>query len=173
MAKIDKNHFAGQNIFTAKERLMAPEIGLRKVIVQHYPEFSDEGKSASTEFHIIFSNETYAIGLAFPKTGRTHQIRVHAKAHGLPLVGDKLYLGGYEMFQKFKDNISNQDDQKYLELPRHALHAIALKIGDKEDFKIFTSKIPYDLKEWIKAKLNIGPNLIESKVTSIIENYFS
>ena len=33
----------------------------------------------------------YAVLVAKPRTGRTHQIRVHALAQGLPLVGDKHY----------------------------------------------------------------------------------
>ena len=42
----------------------------------------------------------------------------------LPLVGDKLYLGSYEMFQSFKDNYAKSEDYELMQLPRHALHAI-------------------------------------------------
>jgi 23S rRNA pseudouridine1911/1915/1917 synthase len=38
---------------------------------------------------------------AFPHTGRTHQIRVHAAALGLPLIGDVIY-GGLKEHEAFK-----------------------------------------------------------------------
>jgi 23S rRNA pseudouridine1911/1915/1917 synthase len=38
--------------------------------------------------------KSFTYAEALPKTGRTHQIRVHAKAAGYPIVGDKLYGTG-------------------------------------------------------------------------------
>ena len=115
--------------FRALERMDNPEEGLKKVIVQYYPENSELGKHAETDFEIVIENEQFfCAGLAFPKTGRTHQIRVHATAHKIPLVGDKLYLGGYPMFQRFKDGIATEDDHKQMIISRHALHAMALSI---------------------------------------------
>lgn len=39
-----------------------------------------------------FPRDTYTLLTLFPETGRTHQIRVHLKAIGHPVVCDKLYL---------------------------------------------------------------------------------
>ena len=39
----------------------------------------------------------YTLLKVMPKTGRTHQIRVHLKAIGCPVVGDKLYAKGRTM----------------------------------------------------------------------------
>lgn len=39
-----------------------------------------------------FPRDTYTLLTLFPQTGRTHQIRVHLKAIGHPVVCDKLYL---------------------------------------------------------------------------------
>lgn len=51
------------------------------------------GKAAETLFRVIMSNERHHLLLALPKTGRTHQIRIHALASGLKILGDRLYGG--------------------------------------------------------------------------------
>lgn len=48
-----------------------------------------EGEEAVTEFEPVGAGEW----LARPRTGRTHQIRVHAAAMGAPIRGDRLYGG--------------------------------------------------------------------------------
>ncbi len=51
------------------------------------------GRSARTEFRLISSGGGYSLVEARPLTGRTHQIRVHLEACGLPIVGDATYGG--------------------------------------------------------------------------------
>jgi RluA family pseudouridine synthase len=41
--------------------------------------------------HTVDTTGKYTLLACFPKTGRQHQIRVHADAAGFPLVGDKIY----------------------------------------------------------------------------------
>jgi len=166
------SNFKGQLEFWARERLDNPEEGLRRVIVQTFPESSQAGKKAETFFKILYQNENYVIGLAFPITGRQHQIRVHALHHGLPLVGDKLYLGGYEMFQRFKDNLASDIDYDFIELPRHALHSVAMKIPFKGKDQLFLSPVPKDLKEWIEKKLKLNIQDLEKKMADAVNSYF-
>jgi 23S rRNA pseudouridine1911/1915/1917 synthase len=52
-----------------------------------------EGRSALTEFRLLSSSEGFSLVEARPQTGRTHQIRVHLEASGLPIVGDATYGG--------------------------------------------------------------------------------
>lgn len=56
-----------------------------------------DGKSASTRFERVgekyIDNMKMTLVKAFPKTGRTHQIRVHLAAMEHPVVGDDLYAG--------------------------------------------------------------------------------
>ncbi|MCK5883205.1 MAG: RluA family pseudouridine synthase [Bacteriovoracaceae bacterium] len=172
IAKIDEETFHGDH-FTATERLGASESGLKRVYIDNYSEDSHEGKHATTRFKVLYTENGYAIGLAFPVTGRQHQIRVHAMVHGLPLVGDKLYLGSFKMFQRFKDVIATGDDHQLMELPRHALHAIALKIPFQGNEKIFISHIPVDLKIWISEKLSIDLDGLEIILKNEIENYYT
>jgi 23S rRNA pseudouridine1911/1915/1917 synthase len=54
-----------------------------------------DGKPAQTEYEIIkttnINGKTVSILRLKPKTGRTHQLRVHARYMGHPIVGDRLY----------------------------------------------------------------------------------
>ncbi len=60
--------------------------------------FDDDikGKSALTHFKIIsesrsLKNDWLTLVKLFPKTGRTHQLRIHLSKNGTPIFGDKLY----------------------------------------------------------------------------------
>jgi len=52
-----------------------------------------EGRSALTFFALIAQRDNISLVLARPKTGRTHQIRVHLSESGHPVIADKLYGG--------------------------------------------------------------------------------
>ena len=52
---------------------------------------TDEGKYARTIYHCISSYGNYTLVRVRLKTGRTHQIRVHMKYIGCPIVGDSIY----------------------------------------------------------------------------------
>lgn len=62
---------------------------------------ADKGKLAVTDFEVMERFEGYTLMKFTLQTGRTHQIRVHAKYMGHPVVGDPVY--GYKN-QKFKLN---------------------------------------------------------------------
>lgn len=166
-----KDHFDHSIEFEANQRLAAQDDGLKRVLIDAFPEDSKEGKHAQTTFKIIAEEEDFVFGLAFPKTGRQHQIRVHAQVHGLPLIGDKIYLGGYEMFQRFKDGLATEEDHQLMEIPRHALHAMALKINFKGKATIFNSHIPDDFKEWIKKNSTFSIDALEKKCDEVIKDY--
>ncbi|MEO0279092.1 MAG: RluA family pseudouridine synthase, partial [candidate division WOR-3 bacterium] len=52
---------------------------------------TEKGRYALTAFKIVKEKSPYYLVLAKPVTGRTHQIRVHLKSIGIPLLGDPIY----------------------------------------------------------------------------------
>lgn len=174
IAKMNEFYSESQdNSFIINRRLGATEEGLKRVYIHNFDEDSSEGKHAETKIKVLHVENNHALCLAFPKTGRQHQIRVHAQTVGLPLVGDKLYLGNFKMFQRFKDNLASDEDHAHMQLSRHALHAIAIKIPYRDKETIFKSSIPLDLKQWITEKMTIELDELEQQITNEIDGYFS
>ncbi|MDR3354911.1 MAG: RluA family pseudouridine synthase [Synergistaceae bacterium] len=58
---------------------------------RHRMAVTDRGRAAVTDYAIIWSEGGYSFIRCEPRSGRTHQIRVHMRAIGCPLVGDELY----------------------------------------------------------------------------------
>jgi len=52
-----------------------------------------DGRAAETEFRVLQRRLDRSLVLVRPRTGRTHQIRVHFTYIGHPVVGDTLYGG--------------------------------------------------------------------------------
>ncbi len=94
----------------------------------------NRAKSAWTEYRVVKRFSQYTLLKVLPKTGRTHQIRIHLASIGHPVAGDKQY--------KFK----RQKDPKNLN--RQFLHAQYLKFSSLNG-KImqFKTELPNDLKQ--------------------------
>lgn len=171
MSKISKE-YDGEVTFHCDKRLGTESKGIDRVYMHSYELDDPRGKSAETNFKIIFKNDQYVLGLAFPKTGRQHQIRVHAKVKGLPLIGDKLYLGSYQTFQRFKDLCATEEDHELMQLSRHALHAVGIYFRYQEEQRLFRAKLPHDFLPWIEEKFSITASEAESKIESELTDYF-
>lgn len=52
---------------------------------------ADKGKPAITRYRLVRSWGAYSLVLLRPQTGRTHQLRVHLRHLGNPILGDPLY----------------------------------------------------------------------------------
>ncbi len=90
--------------------------------------------------------EKFTLIRAHPRTGRTHQIRVHLSAIGHPIVGDKIYGPDEHLYLRFIETGWMAELEQRLLLPRHALHSAKLAIeGERE----WASPLPSDLAHFI------------------------
>jgi 23S rRNA pseudouridine1911/1915/1917 synthase len=83
-----------------------------------------------------------------PKTGRTHQLRVHLADFGFPIVGDKVY--GHRR----REGDRNADVNTLLDaFPRQTLHAEKLSFVHPATSKPmrFHAPLPQDMQELVKA----------------------
>lgn len=122
-----------------------------------------EGKSAITDFIVLENALTSAAFITFwPRTGRTHQIRVHAELMGCPIVGDKKYARLPEQEEWHEARRKAEADLAALDLAdRLHLHARRIILphpsGRKAPLDI-TAPLPPELKKSWKA-LGFSPNL--------------
>lgn len=85
---------------------------------------------AETEIAVVSAGRGAALVEARPRTGRQHQIRLHLAHLGHPILGDKLYLGGEDVFIRCQQaRIDESELSTLVGHPRHALHAHALRFG--------------------------------------------
>jgi 23S rRNA pseudouridine955/2504/2580 synthase len=139
---VEKNYLAlaaGDWQF-GEQRVNAPlmvehrQNGERHVIV------STAGKSAQTLFRLSRTFGQFSLMQCQPKTGRTHQIRVHALYAGHPLVGD----------ERYGDPDANAV-AKQLGLRRLFLHAQSIAFPDDNGNELhFTAPLPVELDRFLE-----------------------
>lgn len=109
------------------------------------------GKDAVTKYKVIKSDKLllkkgidglFSLLKLYPKTGRTHQIRVHLKYINHPIFSDSLYAG----------RKTAREDRKIL--PRLFLHAQEISITHPETKKrlTFSADLPIELEDLINNK---------------------
>jgi len=99
-------------------------------------------KSASTAFQVLYTNNTYSLIKALPRTGRYHQIRAHLEHAGFPIVGDKLYGGNQTCYLEFVKTGFSESLSNKLGFQRTALHARSLKFHHPHLNKFMVVKAP-------------------------------
>ena len=108
------------------------------------------GKPSITDFHNFGSCGPYSWIEAKPKTGRTHQIRVHLAANGLSIVCDPLYSGNQKPLRlsEIKKKWNGDEAEERPLLSRLALHAYKIEISHPKSGEkmIFTAPYPKDME---------------------------
>src|SRR5438270_2011780 len=113
-----------------------------------------DGASAITQFRVEqrFENigRKFALIRAIPKTGRTHQIRIHLASLGHSIVGDKIYGPDENLYLEFIETGWTPKLERELLLPRHALHSATLAIENELKWAV---DLPTDLAQFCSGGL--------------------
>lgn len=84
----------------------------------------EDAQPAVTEVSVLASCDRASLVEARPHTGRQHQIRLHLAHAGHAIVGDKLYLGGEDLFiRAIRERLDRDTLSGAIGHWRHALHA--------------------------------------------------
>lgn len=110
-------------------------------------------RQASTFIEVRQRFDRFALVAALPKTGRTHQIRLHLAHIGHPVLCDRLYGGRAQITrgQLLGTSGSQQDDQVLL--GRQALHALCIKLAHPSSGRPLEiqAPLPSDMQATIEA----------------------
>ncbi len=136
--KVEKKYLA-ITVGSPGKRLVEAPIG-RHPTRRKEMAVQEEGRAAETLVETLATHEGLALALLMPKTGRTHQLRVHLQAIQTPILGDPIY-GSSSLNRKYK-------------VDRVLLHAyeiafthpilnqeIRIKAPLPEDFKLWAERI--------------------------------
>jgi 23S rRNA pseudouridine1911/1915/1917 synthase len=104
-----------------------------------------DGREAITEIQVAAFNDKTSLVLAKPRTGRTHQIRVHLKHIGCPIIGDPIYGR--------KDLHDRQLLHAYRLSFDHPITGCPIRI---------LAPIPQDMKQWLQKLC--GPSLCATAI---------
>ncbi|MCO6496290.1 MAG: RluA family pseudouridine synthase [Chitinophagaceae bacterium] len=111
---------------------------------------SQKGKPAITHFTTLETNFLFSVLNFDLETGRTHQIRVHAKHINHPLLCDPIYGDGKPVFlSDFKKdyNKGKKEEEERPLLNRLALHATSLNFKDPNGKDVhIEAPLPKDMK---------------------------
>jgi 23S rRNA pseudouridine1911/1915/1917 synthase len=104
-----------------------------------------ESRPAQTFFEVSERFAGFAALRLVPKTGRTHQIRVHLNHIGCPVLCDKLYGGRSQIT---RGEIRRDPADQQILLDRQALHARRLKFEHPHDGRslVIEAPIPADMQ---------------------------
>ena len=112
-----------------------------------------KGRPAITLWKVIERFDGFTLLEILPRTGRTHQIRVHLSSMGHPLLGDPLY-GRKGRLGAIHDSVLRECLKK---MNRQALHAQRLEFNHPRTGERiqFVSPIPQDTRdvlEWLRSQ---------------------
>ena len=100
------------------------------------------GRRAITDYEVVEPLRHASLVRCVLRTGRTHQIRVHLKSIGHPIIGDPLYSG-----PQWRGIPDKRLQKAIASFPRQALHAARLVLPQGT----FEAPLPEDMRRLIDA----------------------
>ncbi len=115
-------------------------------------------REASTFFEVRERFRGYALIEVKPKTGRTHQIRLHMAHIGCPVLCDRLY-GGHatvtrgQLLRRLAQGLPLRAGDEEVVMSRQALHAYQLELSHPKSGErmTFTAPLPEDFERVVKV----------------------
>ena len=117
---------------------------------------AEGGEAAETEFVPVASGGGFTLVRVHPRTGRRHQIRVHAASLGLPVAGDKLYGADAEVMTQFLREGYSPELLARLPLKRQALHCSRVEFQTERGSEAFEAPPPRDLLEFLESRMAVS-----------------
>jgi len=124
----------------------------RVFVKQRVTAKSRTAKKAETHFYPLYHADGYSFVSVVTKTGRKHQIRLHAQSIGLPLVGEKLYGHDESYYLNFCESGWNPSWMDKLGMDRQALHA--RRFGYLARDENYEAAIPSDILSFLTNRMN-------------------
>lgn len=110
------------------------------------------GRESMTAFRVLECFRGYVLIELYPKTGRTHQIRVHLASQQMPVAADKLYGREKRIFLSDLQGTTREPGEEPI-VNRHALHAASLSFVHPltREEMTYATPLPNDMHQLLKA----------------------
>lgn len=113
-------------------------------------------RKAVTRYEVLERFERFTYVRLLPRTGRTHQLRLHMSHLGYPIVADSLYGGGKELRVSELKTAEERTTKDEILIARQALHAFRLEFrhpvsGQQVSFE---APLPDDMQRTLEALRN-------------------
>jgi 23S rRNA pseudouridine1911/1915/1917 synthase len=137
------------------ERALGPHPTHREKMAIREPQ--DGGKDAVSYYEVIERFDGFTFVRIYPKTGRTHQIRVHLAHVGCPILADQAYGGRRSLTLAEVAGPGQAEDRTIIE--RQALHASRLSLDHPRirEPVVFEAPLPADFTATLEALRQYRP----------------